>query len=90
MAPNSEMFIQECLGPGIPFSRIIDLDTKKDVCKLDNNDKLGKTLRKFARPKIKELTIDLPSSVLPATVRLFLPSGYRVEEDYAFPLVIDM
>ena len=34
------MFIQECLGPGIPFSRIIDLETMTEVFRLENNDKL--------------------------------------------------
>ena len=84
------MFIQECLGPGIPFSRIIDLETMTEVFRLENNDKLSKTIHKFSLPKIKEFSIQLPNSPLPATVRLFLPPGFRENKEYAFPLVLDM
>lgn len=90
ISPNSEMFIQECLGPGIPFSRIIDLETMTEVFRLENNDKLSKTIHKFSLPKIKEFSIQLPNSPLPATVRLFLPPGFRENEEYAFPLVLDI
>ena len=39
---DSEMFIQEYLGPGIPFSSIVDLETMNDIFRLENNDKLSK------------------------------------------------
>jgi len=90
MASNSEMFLQECLGPEIPFSRIIDVGTKKEIYQLDNNAKLKQILDKFSLPKIKELNIDLPNSPIPATVRMYLPSGFREDEEYTFPLVIDV
>jgi len=90
ISPNSEMFIQECLGPGIPFSRIIDLKNETEVFRLDNNEKLQKIINRCSMPKIKELSIQLPNSPIPASVRLFLPPGFREEEEFAFPLVVDI
>ena len=83
------MFIQECPGSGILFSRIIDLETMTEVFRLENNDKLSKTIHKFSLPKIKEFSIQLLNSPVPATVRLFLPPGYRENKEYAFPLLLD-
>ena len=84
------MFLQKCIGPGIPFSRIIDLETMTSDFRLENNDKLSKSIHKFSLPKIKEFSIQLLNSPVPATVRLFLPPGFRENEEYAFPLVVDM
>jgi len=90
ISPNRKFFIQECLGPGVPFSRVVDLQTKTEVFRLENNEKLHEVMEKFSLPKIKELSIKLPSSDIPATVRLFLPPGFREEEEFAFPLVMNV
>ena len=90
ISPDTGHFIQECLGPGVPFSRIIDLETEDEVFMLEKNEKLNKIINKFSLPKIKELSIKLPSSTIPASVRLFLPPGFREEEEFAFPLVVNV
>ena len=87
---DKDMFIQECLGLGVPFTRVVNLHTFGEVLRLDNNDKLSDTMFKFAMPKLKTLRIQLPYSTISATVKLFLPAGFRDNEDFRFPLVLDL
>ena len=38
---DKDMFIQECLGLGVPFTRVVNLQTLGEVLRLDDNDKLN-------------------------------------------------
>ena len=87
---DKDMFIQECLGPGVPFARVVNLQTHGEVFRLDVNDELSDTMLKFAMPKLKTLKIPLPHSAIPARVKLFLPAGFRENEDFRFPLVVEL
>ena len=82
--------VQECLGPGIPFSRVINLQSFSEVFRLDNNDKLSESVKKFSLPKVKNLAVPMLHSKAPARVRLFLPEGFRETDDFSFPMVVEL
>ena len=88
ISPGRKKLIQHCLGPDIPFSRIMNLERMEEIIRLDNNDRLTEIMRTFSTPKVKDLSLSLPNSPFPANIRLFLPAGFRDNEEFKFPLVI--
>jgi len=57
---------------------------------MDNNAKLSDSVKKFSLPKVKHLSVPLPHSKVPASVRLFLPEGFRETDEFSFPLVVEV
>ena len=90
ISPRSTFIVQECLGPGIPFSRVINLQTLSELLRMDNNARLSDSVKKFSLPKVKHFSVPLPHSKVPASVRLFLPEGFREKDEFSFPLVVEV
>ena len=47
-------------------------------------------MNRSSMPRTKELTVPLPGSITPARVKLIVPPVLREEEDFVFPLLINM
>ena len=90
MSTKRTFILQECLGPGIPFSRVINLQTLSEVFLLDNQDELSETVEKFSLPKVKNLAVPMLHSKAPARVRLFLPEGFRETDEFSFPMIVEL
>ena len=90
ISPRSKFIVQECLGPGIPFSRVMSLETLSELLRMDNNARLIDSVKKFSLPKVKHLSVPLPQSKVPASVRLFLPEGFHKKDEFSFPLVVEV
>ena len=91
VSPKADFYAMDCLGPGIPYSRVYSLPSNKPLSPiLDANDDLRDSVSKRAMPKYKEFTVPLPESKIPARVRLILPPGLREYEEFIFPLVVNV
>lgn len=90
VSPDASHYALDCLGPGVPFSRVFTLPDNKPVYLLDGNDAVRAELQKAALPNVKDFEVDLPGTEVKARVRLILPPGLRSGEDFIFPLVLNM
>lgn len=90
MSPSASAYVQICQGPDIPYTQLFSLPDNKPRLLLDNNGELRKTLSHFSLPLIKDLTVDLPWSDVPARIRLLMPPGFREYEEFAFPLIVNV
>ena len=90
VSPDASHYVLSCLGPGVPFSRVLSLPENKPVHLLDGNDGVRAELEKAALPNVKDFEVDLPGTEVKARVRLILPPGLRSGEDFIFPLVLNM
>ena len=57
---------------------------------LDTNSHIEAAMNRSSMPRTKELTVPLPGSITPARVKLIVPPVLREEEDFVFPLLINM
>lgn len=87
---NFDYYILDCKGPGLPFTRAFALPTNEPILTMDANDELKDLLNTRAVPRMRSFTVDLPDSNVPAQVRLIMPPGLREEEDFIFPLVLNV
>ena len=90
MSPSASAYVQICQGPDIPYTQLFSLPDNKPLLLLDNNRELRNTLSQFSLPHVKDLTVDLPWSDVPARIRLLMPPGFREYEEFAFPLILNM
>ncbi len=100
MSPSREYFVQNCLGPGVPFSRVLSLPggseaEAEEVAVLDVNANLRAVVNGSAMPKEVNFELELEDSDTPARVRLYIPPGRRepIEgepEEFMFPLVVNV
>ena len=91
LSKRSTFIVQECLGPGIPFSRVINnLQTFSEVFRLDDNTKFSESVKKFSLPKVKNYTVPMLHSKVPAGVRLFLSGGICKTDEFSFPMVVEL
>lgn len=80
-------FIQECLGPNVPKTFVIDTATNKRVLVLDDGAHLTTILDQIAQPIIKKFIVGIQNG-FEAQVKLYLPPMLNEEEDIAYPLVL--
>lgn len=80
-------FIQECLGPNIPSTFIVNTITHSRVFTLDDGNYLREKLDPVAVPIIKKFSVVIKND-LEAQVKLYLPPMLDEEEDLAYPLIL--
>ncbi|XP_066142591.1 inactive dipeptidyl peptidase 10 [Euwallacea fornicatus] len=90
-SPNSQYFVLECLGPGVPTTRLFRtvMPKPKPLLWLQNNTLLKEKVSKMAMPQIKTFPVQI-SGGYRAHVRLFLPPGLREDEITRYPLVVQV
>ena len=82
---------QQCLGPDVPSTHIFSLPDNRCLVTLDTNRHIHHQLAVSSMPRLTELSLPLPSSPGSlARVRLTLPPVLREEEDFSFPLLVNM
>ena len=82
---------QQCLGPDVPSTHIFSLAENRCLMTLDTNTHIHHQLAVSSMPRLMEFSLPLSSS--PATmarVKLTLPPVLREEEDFSFPLLVNM
>jgi len=90
MAPDFEAYIQHCLGPDIPSSHLFSLPSNTLLATLDTNQRLQDQVSVSSMPSYKQFSIPLPNSEYRARVKLTLPPVLREEEDFQFPLIVNI
>ena len=87
LSPSS----QQCLGPDVPSTHIFSLAENRCLMTLDTNTHIHHQLALSSMPRLLELSLPLPSSRDGvARVRLTLPPVLREDEDFSFPLLVNM
>ena len=51
ISPGSGFYVQKCLGPGLPFTRVFSLPDNRPVAVLDANEETREAVGKVALPK---------------------------------------
>ncbi|KAL1513944.1 hypothetical protein ABEB36_003282 [Hypothenemus hampei] len=90
-SPNSQHFILECLGPGVPSSSLYKnaMPNPKLLIWLQNNTSLRDKVSKMAMPQVKTFPVQI-SGGFHAHVRLHLPPGLREDEITRYPLIVQV
>ncbi|CAB3385449.1 Hypothetical predicted protein [Cloeon dipterum] len=90
-SPNKDYVVVECLGPGVPFTRMYTTRESPDglrlIATLQNNTKLQERAAGMALPQVKTFPVQI-SGGYHARVRLHLPPGLREDEITQYPLVV--
>ena len=53
VSQRSTFIVQEYFGPGIYFSRVMNLRTLSELLPIDNNSRFSDSVKKFSLPKVK-------------------------------------
>jgi len=92
-SPTMDYVVVECLGPGVPHTRLYATRENPDglrlIATLQNNTRLQEKAAGMALPQVKTFTVQI-SGGYHARVRLHLPPGLREEEITQYPLVLHM
>ncbi|XP_063707087.1 inactive dipeptidyl peptidase 10 [Culicoides brevitarsis] len=80
-------FIQECLGPNIPTTFVVDTIKKERLFTLDDGKYLQNKLSPIAVPNIKKFSVVIKNG-FEAQVKLYLPPMLKEDEDLAYPLIV--
>ena len=81
---------QQCLGPEVPSTHIFSLPDNKCLMTLDTNSHIHRQVALSSMPRLLELSLPLEESPVAARVKLTLPPVLREEEDFTFPLIVNM
>eukprot|EP00090_Calanus_glacialis_P007913 TRINITY_DN16308_c0_g1_i1.p1 TRINITY_DN16308_c0_g1~~TRINITY_DN16308_c0_g1_i1.p1 ORF type:complete len:847 (-),score=98.44 TRINITY_DN16308_c0_g1_i1:552-3092(-) len=90
VSPGFEAYVQHCLGPDIPSTHIYSLPDNTLIWTMDTNGKLHDQVSVSSMPSYEEFSIHLPGTNFKARVKLTLPPVLREEEDFTFPLLINV
>ncbi|XP_059088901.1 dipeptidyl peptidase 4-like isoform X2 [Tigriopus californicus] len=90
LSPEKDFYVLNCLGPRVPFSAVISLPNNNPVILLDSNTELEEVLSNTALPVSQDFEVALPGTNVPAQVRLLLPPGLRENEEFIFPLLVNV
>ena len=90
MSPGDSAYLLHCGGPGGPSSHVFSLPDNKCVASLDTNTHILAAMARSSMPATRQLTLPLPGSPAPARVKLLFPPVLREEEDFVFPLIVNM
>lgn len=82
-------FIQECLGPTIPTTFVVNTATRARLFTLDDGQYLREKLEPIAVPTIKKFSVVIKNG-FEAQVKLYLPPMLNEDEDLAYPLIVQM
>ena len=82
---------QQCLGPDVPSTHVFSLPENRCLVTLDTNSHIHRQLAVSSMPRLMEFSLPLSSSPASvARVKLTLPPVLREEEDFSFPLLVNM
>lgn len=91
--PTMDFVVVECLGPGVPHTRLFSTRENPDglhlIATLQNNTRLQEKAAGMALPQVKTFPVQI-SGGYHARVRLHLPPGLREDEITRYPLVLHM
>ena len=86
--------LQNCLGPGIPYSIVRLLPDTSILLLLDSNRKIHEEVSRTALPQHRYLQLPLPANKLigahQAHLHILLPPGYDEEDRIAFPTLLTL
>lgn len=89
MSPDFGHYVQECLGPDVPSVYLVETQSRQKIAVLHAGDQLRARLATVAMPQIQTFQVEIRHG-FHAQVRLLLPPGMRVNEDVAFPLILNV
>lgn len=89
-SPSYKYYIQECLGPDVPITYLVETNTNYRIAILDSKAALRKQIAKLAAPQVNEFSVEIKikESKYRVQVRLFYPPGLREYEEITFPLIL--
>jgi len=90
VSPGYEAYVQHCLGPDIPSTHIFSLPDNTLLWTMDTNGKLQDQVSVSSMPRYEEFLVHLPGTKFKARVKLTLPPVLREEEDFIFPLIVNI
>ena len=91
VSPDMTGYVQQCLGPHVPSTHIFSLTDNRCLVTLDTNTHIHRQLAVSSMPRLMEFSLPLSSSSAAlARVKLTLPPVLREDEDFAFPLLVNM
>uniref|UniRef100_A0A336MK89 Venom dipeptidyl peptidase 4 n=1 Tax=Culicoides sonorensis TaxID=179676 RepID=A0A336MK89_CULSO len=82
-------FIQECLGPTIPTTFVVNTVTRARLFTIDDGQYLREKLEPIAVPNIKKFSVVIKNG-FEAQVKLYLPPMLNEDEDLAYPLIVQI
>ncbi|VEN54444.1 unnamed protein product, partial [Callosobruchus maculatus] len=90
-SPNSQHYVLECLGPGVPTVSLwkASMPRPRHLLWMQNNTAVRNKLETMALPQVKTFSV-VVSGGFPAQVRLHLPPGLREDEITRYPLVVQV
>ena len=57
LSPAATAYIQDCLGPAPPSSRLVSLPANQEILSLDTNSRLVETLHTVALPQVLQYSV---------------------------------
>lgn len=96
LSPSLEFYVHECRGPTVPYVEVRSLPTNRLVKLLQTNQQLRAESIDKAFPRLMQLRVPLHDDNPPGkrnkpefvTVELYLPPGFKEEENTIYPLLV--
>ena len=86
ISPNFTHFFMDCLGPEIPYSILVPIDSENNVTILEENEEIRKKLDKVDLPKSQFMEYPILDGNVSASVKLLKPPCFNEKEKY--PLIV--
>ena len=86
ISPDFTHFFMDCLGPEIPYSILVPLDSEDDVKILEENEKIQEKLDILDLPKAQFLEYPILDGNVTASVKLLKPPCFDEKKEY--PLIV--
>ena len=91
-SPSLEYVILECLGPGIPWSKVLRLPSDQILLDLDDHEGLRNASVNITWPILKEFNLTLNGKEV--LVPLLIPPDYMPEDElndeYRYPILLQV
>ncbi|XP_015790556.1 inactive dipeptidyl peptidase 10-like [Tetranychus urticae] len=87
--PTAKYYILQCLGAGIPWTEIRDVDQNEILLQTPVDKRLKEIVEERAFPQMRSFRVPI-SPDYTAEVRLILPPALRESEEIKFPLIIEV
>lgn len=89
ISPSYDYYIQECLGTGVPWTRVFSLPDNKHVFNLTDNPLIRESVEQIAMPVIEIRSVPLPRGVN-ASVQLQLPPILDKQSFVTYPVILQI
>jgi len=90
LSPGFDAYAQHCLGPDIPSTHIFSLPDNILIWTMDTNTRVQHQVEVSSMPSYKEFSLPIPGTNFKARVKLTIPPVLREEEDFVFPLLVNV